>query len=400
MSRGAGSSRMPDIGLGKRKSLVADQVILGPDLTVEAAESALDQIAASAAGDESVVIDLRSCQTFDVSALLLVLVASTNNLYPQPQTRFRLPTDPHARAYLRQGRFPSAVDHLTRMPFRLLVDASDETYFGEKSPPSRNPAADPSVDIWERLVRKRFFGFAAYELEDAATSAVLEAEWGRWRDPLVTCLLDRHLAGRGREVIRVVVQELLASVFSQSTGSVVVVATQMDLPAASAREAGYLTIAVWRNGDPHSVSRVDKSQGRSWPRRYSRSKSAGPIRIDIKAGGPIDSSLLANNVQSSQGGQDVDYALAAILPALDRGQRGGGVSEKSSSHDINDGFSSLCPVVTHEFGGNVELRSGRAVINVSRGSQGAFSYLVTAKELSTSPPGIMIVARVPISNRR
>jgi hypothetical protein len=364
-------SRQP----GSRTSGSLRVVPLGSEVDPVGLQNCMTRFKPTWQAREPICVDLQECRKFDVIALLYLIAAAAARSRQGTETRFRLPNDKIARQYLRMWRFPSAVGRATQTPFRLLVDGSDGSYFGEQEPtPFSTDASDVSTEIVQYLTKQSFFGFSSYDLSlEEDPSYLLEAEPHRWRNPLILRLLQRHLNNLANDVPRVIIQELLNAMIRHSPTVSVILASQLDVSPERADHAPpCLTIGVWCDSD--------------WA-------------TDV-----IDSCRLVAN-----GGVVTSQHNPKLLPRLiqllsNRGDclsTGNQLATGDARTGIQDrGIAALYRTVIEGFGGSIEITARTQTLTIARNAE---SKEVSA-ELGTAsaPPlptflGSLVAIRVPVS---
>ncbi|MGH4030216.1 hypothetical protein ACQB60_14895 [Actinomycetota bacterium Odt1-20B] len=213
---------------------------------------------------DTVVVDLARAEAFEVIALQQLLSAVAARRSRGLETRFRLPAGPMARHQLRLWGFPAAVAAVTRIPFRLLVGPEDHAYFGEE-PPAGSPwngAPSPRSSVHAYLTAQRCFGLRAYELRDAADrQRMLDSEVAHWGGHALTRLLDSVVRGPARDLLRVLVQELVAGAVQRSLARTAVIGAELTLPR-TAGDVGRLTLSEWDDGGLE----MERKERRTGPR--------------------------------------------------------------------------------------------------------------------------------------
>src|SRR3712207_3248046 len=115
---------------GTRHASIVD-IPLAIDLTLEIAEQELARSVTDKI--KTIRVNLSRCRSIDVVALLYIVALTARRTAVGLATHYKLPEDHDARDYLRRRGFAQAIENVTDVPFRLLVD---ENWF-ESEEPSR-----------------------------------------------------------------------------------------------------------------------------------------------------------------------------------------------------------------------------------------------------------------------
>ncbi|MEV8506295.1 hypothetical protein AB0368_15875 [Actinoplanes sp. NPDC051475] len=374
----------PDTGGESRKS-PAKQIVnikFGPAMNPDAARSQLHRLASNL--DTPFRVDLSRCVRFDSVALLRLLAVIAVRGEHGLETRFRLPGNAAARQFLRRRGFDKAVERVLDVPFRALVDGK---WFSNQDAASAELKAFENANsaIQAYLDSRNFFDFFCYDVSGKRDRVLLiEQEWLRWRNPLITQVLrDRLSEQHAHDVSRVVIQEMFTSLLGFVSGGDVVCVTQMD-EAGSYPSAGFLTIAAWH----------------------------APYR----AGGALFDLLMATIAEPSRA-KEFNIAFVKARPPRSRSElwsdfvgkhrKGGHIKAEDVEDETSDvavgksqteGFEALYRFVVDEFSGSIDFWSGTRFAQVSKNLHGESHYRVEVSDKDlVRDTGTIIAVRLPLS---
>jgi hypothetical protein len=357
------------------------------------------------------VIDLTAASFIDVTALLHILAVVAERKSAELETAIAIPESQKARDFLRAWDFPIAIAAATGQPFwRLVTDGSRE-YFGERQVyyTGRRRSVEPRrPESYQLLLRRRFFGFLTYALgRGRNAAAIVEDEWSRWQGPLVLGVLNRHLAGPGADVARVVIYELLANAIQHPSASqVTLVSRATGIDADDRRTDGQLTVSLWDDGTCIADTlRACTIAGD--PIRISE-----PVVADVFAIKPVgwttDHPIVPISWTPNAEASDEELLLASVFPGITQKaarqtQTIPALQPKQADMQSGYGLHALYKSVIDTFGGSVSMRSGALFMNLGRNTDRATrsmaGYRAKIVRMSGRPfPGNMITVRMPIKS--
>jgi hypothetical protein len=388
----------------------ATYVHLGRDVRVNTLEDRANDVASSEpAWTRPLCIDLSATRWLDVPALMHLLAVIAGRHRDALETRLRLPRLRRVRDFLRAWEFPTAVGDVSGLQFRRLVTEDGLRYFGE---PQRyylgTPTGLPTVDVYRRLLRERFFGFVVRRFDaDEASTALMELEWNRWRSPLVLRVLNRHLRSAGseaaREIARVVIYELLANAVQHPGATRIALSSKVDgIDLEDGSSATRLfTVVIWDDG----TSIVETLR--------SCLIAGEPIRIgtatridDVFAVKPVGWTPSSDeyNVDwtPDRHASDEELLLASVFPGIT--QKAGRTIPSvplpygPRRSQVGYGLHSLYRSVIDTFGGSLAVRTGQTFMNLKRSpAPGTVRYRAKIERLPGRPfLGNMMTIRLPV----
>jgi hypothetical protein len=402
----AGADERPRRGRSNR----VDTIRLPAVCDVQCVEDAFAELASNSRRHlAALYIDFQECRELDTTSLLYIVAVTAQRRRVGWTTRFRLPLDPIARAFLRWWRFPIAVARVAKLPFRSLIDGDD--YHNEGGTPQLTARThDPGAAILAYLIESRFFSFRSYRIGHQRESAeMVETEWYRWRNPLVMRLLERQLAGRATDVARVIIHELLANAIQHPRADNLTLVSYLGQPKVDPWPAERaLTIAIWDNGLAiHETLRQWLNRG--LPIRASETAIRDTFNVDARGWTPATTTYDSAWTPSASA-QDAELLLASIFPGIsqkaalptpDVGSRQD-LPDQPRHHSrynsgIGHGLHALYRSVIDNFHGSIEFRADNLHLRLyrSEGRRGAYDATLSVARGPQAFRGNMVVIRLP-----
>jgi hypothetical protein len=373
---------------------------LGKNVSLTEVEKSLAENASWISDPGPAYVDLEESVYFDIVGLLRLLALVAQRQEAGGHTRFRLPDDAAARHVLRMWRFPRALSAVTLTPLRLLVDADDLVYFGERWPRPQGLAADvtsPEASVLAYLVERQYFGLSPYTgTARSPLERVMESETARWGSYALSQLLTAVIPGPATDIARVIVPEMITNTLSYSAPKVAVLGSQLDLmPHRDTDASPALTIALWADGP----SIVGALETRLPPGTSVRSRC-----ISATEEFEVDPPGWPAGTPAGPAGSSPTAAADILLASLYSGGRmvNGAAAGRSSADapaEADFWLFALYRTAIDTFGGSVEVRTERSAIFITKpGSSERYRVHVTADRAAAPLAGNIVIVRLPVSN--
>ncbi|OLF09876.1 hypothetical protein [Actinophytocola xanthii] len=337
-------------------------------------------------------LDLSGASSVDITALQYILALLNERGRKQLATAFSVPKAEKVRDCVGAWGFPTAASIVFKSSIRTLLWRGDRPFISERRRlyGKEGAQARRSTNAYARLVETRFFRFGAHVFNtDPQIDSIIEAEWSRWRSPLVMGFLESCLQDRGPEIARVVIYELLVSALRRPRADLVSIIPFADDPDVVRTGEGHLSISVWDNGKT----------------------MIEPLRVALDAGAAnqpsvpagdrfhVESSGWTPSVKRYVGGwkprgdaTDEELLLCSLFPVQPQ------VGERQGY-----GLRALYRCVIDLFGGSLEVRTGNQLMNLRGWSRGrrrtSRAYQAEICRIGGRQfNGNMITVRIPVSH--